>query len=184
MMREGVRLDTLIKGCKRNELKAQHGLYKEFYSYGMSISIRYADHERDAISILNDAFMKVFKSIKTFDDQRPFKAWFRVIVVHTAIDHIKKKEKFKNEVYIDVPHNLSIAETISSKLAYEDILKMVDTLSTMYRTVFNMHVIDGYRHDEIASLLGISINTSKSNLSRAKSKLRSKLQQKLSVRNV
>lgn len=182
-MIKGGDLPALIKGCRRNELKAQHRLYKEFYSYGMSVSIRYADHEQDAISILNDAFMKVFNAIGKFDDQKSFKAWFRKILVNTAIDHIKKHKKFKKEVLMDVQKSVSVEERISSKLQHDEILKAVDSLSTMYRTVFNLYVIDGYRHDEISSLLGISVNTSKSNLSRAKSKLRNKLAEKLSINN-
>ena len=183
-MREREHLLEIIDGCIRGDLSAQHQLYKDFYPYAISICLRYESQEHEAISILNDAFMKVFGAIKSYNQNKPFNAWFRTIIVHTALDHIKKYKKFKNEIQMENTKELSVSESIISKLGHDEIMKAVESLSTMYRTVFNMHVIDGYRHDEISTLLGISVNTSKSNLSRAKSNLRILLQEKLTVKNV
>ena len=182
-MRESEQLRTIIDGCIREDLSAQHQLYKDFYPYAISVCLRYESQEHEAISILNDAFMKVFGAIKKYDQNKPFNPWFRTIIVNTAIDHIKKYKKFKNENHMDNAKEMSVSESIISKLGHDEIMKAVESLSTMYRTVFNMHVIDGYRHDEISTLLGISVNTSKSNLSRAKSNLRILLHQKLSIKN-
>ena len=178
-MNENHRIQSIVEGCKKKSLNAQHDLYRAYYSYGMSICVRYVNDKSEAISILNDGFMKVYRFIENYDSSRPFKPWLRKILVNTAINHIKKQQKFKYEILMEKPKEMSVSDVIISKLGYDDIMKAVQSLSIMYRTVFNMYVIDGYRHDEISSKLGISVNTSKSNLSRAKSNLRDILNEKL-----
>jgi RNA polymerase sigma-70 factor (ECF subfamily) len=169
----------IIQGCRRQDRACQNALYRLFYPYGMSICIRYASSENEAISMLNDGFLKVFKNIKKFDTDQSFKPWFRRIVINTAINQIKKDKKFKREVGMDEVKNLSTSEDILSRIGYKELMAMVQSLSTAYRTVFNMYVIDGYKHREIAESLGISVATSKSNLARARAKLKDMLAAKL-----
>lgn len=182
-MSDSHRLKSIIDGCKREEPNAQHDLYREFYSYGMSISIRYVNNESEAISIVNDSFMKVYKGLNRFDSKHEFKYWFRTLLINTAIDHLRKQKKFKREILMETPKELSVSETIISKLGHDEIMRLVQSLSVMYRTVFNMYVIDGYKHEEISNILGISINTSKSNLSRAKANLRNLLTEKIETKH-
>ncbi|MEO0686788.1 MAG: sigma factor, partial [Cyanobacteria bacterium J06649_11] len=91
-------LKEILRGCSKERRSSQHALYRLFYAYGMSICIRYVENENEAISILNDAFLKVFRNINRFDFEQPFKPWFRKILVNTAINNIKKKHKYRAEV--------------------------------------------------------------------------------------
>jgi len=114
---------------------------------------------------MNDAFLKVFTNIKRYDTQLEFKPWFRKILVNTAINFMKKEKKYKEVLDLETIPTVATQEDILSKLNYKDLLKTLKSLSLAYRTVFNLYVIEGYKHEEIVS-------TSKSNLTRARVKLR------------
>lgn len=165
-------LPNILQGCRKQLRDSQHQLYKLFYGYGMSVAVRYAENEEEAISIVNDSFMKVFKSIKSFDQEKSFKPWFRRIVVNTSINHIQKQSKFKVESNIEDATEVAAREEILSQINYQDLIRMVQTLGAGYRAVFNLYVIDGFKHEEIAKTLGITVSTSKSNLSRARHRMR------------
>lgn len=171
--------NQLIEGCRKWDRKSQHELYKMFYAYGMSISIRYVLSEQEAKAVLNEAFLKVFSNVKRFDLDKPFKPWFRRILINTALNHLKRQEKIKAEVEMDEAKNIAGPEEILSRLGYQELMGLVQSLSTAYRAVFNLYVIDGYKHEEIAKKLGISVGTSKSNLTRARAKLRELVSQKM-----
>lgn len=148
----------------------------------MSITLRYADSRNQAVEIMNDAFMKVFENIKSYDQKRPFKPWFRRIVINTAINHYHKNAKRKvHENFALHENNIGQNETITATLSYEEIIEMVQHLSPAYRTVFNLHVIEGFSHREIADMLEISVGTSKSNLFKAKKNLQVIIKNNLSV---
>ena len=151
-----------------------------FYAYGMSITLYYADSRDEAAEILNDGFMKVFKSIKSFDDSKPFKPWFRRILINTAIDHYHKLKKHKQAEDFELYENqFSSAEKILSGIAYKEIIAMIQQLTPAYRTVFNLCVVEGYKHKEVAKMLDISVGTSKSNLHKAKQNLQAMLEKNL-----
>lgn len=169
----------IIKGCRKKNRHSQNALYRLFYPYGMSICIRYTNNEEEAISVVNDGFLKVFRNIKKYDLDYPFKPWFRTIIVNTAINHVKKQKKFKMEVRMEEAVNIPSREDILSRINYQELIEMVQSLSTAYRTVFNMYVIDGFKHEEIAKALNISLGTSKSNLTRARAKLQELVLKKL-----
>ncbi len=138
----------------------------------MSIVYRYVTEKDEAHAILNEGFLKVFQNLEKFDQSQDFKPWFKTILINTALNYIKKMKKFKVETPIEQAYEVSVSEVILNKLHYNELIEMVQSLTTAYRTVFNLYVVDGYSHDEIASKLGITVSTSKSNLSRAKEKLR------------
>ena len=145
-----------------------------FYAYGMSITLRYADSRGKAAEILNDAFMKVFTNIDQYNSSRPFKPWLRQIIVNTAINHYHKHQKDQQLIDIATAEGeVSTEEEILSGISYEEIIDMVQQLSPAYRTVFNLYVIEGFKHREIADMLDISVGTSKSNLHKAKKNLQS-----------
>lgn len=151
-----------------------------FYSYGMSITLRYADSKDQAAAILNDAFMKVFTNIQKYDSSRPFKPWLRKIIINTAINHFHKNKNIPEWEDLEIVKNgRSRPEKITSSIAYKEIIDMVQQLSPAYRTVFNLYVIEGFKHREIAEKLGIAVGTSKSNLAKAKQNLRLILEKKL-----
>jgi len=138
----------------------------------MSICIRYVNSESEALIVLNEGFLKIFQNIKKYDLEKSFKPWFRKIVVNTALSHLKRQKKYNMEVNIDKAANVPTNEDILSKISYKELTAMIQTLSSAYRTVFNMYVIDGFKHEEIAKQLGITVSTSKSNLARARVKLK------------
>lgn len=152
--------------------KSQKLLYQEFYSYGMSICLRYADNRDEAAEILNDGFMKIFQNIKKFDLSRPFKPWLRKIMVNTAINHYHHKQRELKTEEIEKARNRFDREEILSAISYNEIIVMLRKLPPAYRTVFNLYVIEGFKHEEIANMLGVSIGTSKSNLFKAKEHLK------------
>jgi RNA polymerase sigma-70 factor (ECF subfamily) len=167
-----------VAGCSRNSRESQKVLYSSFYGYAMAICDRYANKQDDAVEILNDGFLKVFREIHHYqpaysDVVSSFKGWLRKIMVYTAIDHFRKNQKHQVLTQLDtVEYQMpAVYEDAIDKLSYEEIIRAVQELSPGYRTVFNLFVIEGLSHEEISTQLGISTGTSKSNLSKARRQL-------------
>lgn len=171
----------IIGGCCKDDRIAQNQLYRKYYSYGMSICYRYVNNIDEAKSILNQGFLKVFNNINKYDDTYSFRPWFKTIMVNTAINHVKKMKKFKMEIGLEEVKAYPTTDDVLNKINFEELLKTIQSLSVAYRTVFNMYVLDGYKHEEIAKKLNITVSTSKSNLSRAKLKLREIIRNKMSI---
>ncbi|MGK7370472.1 MAG: RNA polymerase sigma factor [Candidatus Halalkalibacterium sp. M3_1C_030] len=170
-------LKKIIKGCRKRRRKSQKKLYKMFYAYGMSIALRYAESRDEAAEILNDAFMKVFTNIKDYDPERAFKPWLRRILINTAINHYHSKKSHREMDSVEIAdETLGREEKIIPGITYDEIIEMVQQLSPAYRTVFNLYVIEGFKHREIAEMLDIAVGTSKSNLAKAKKNLQSILE--------
>lgn len=174
-------LEHIIKGCRRNDRQSQNTLYKLYYSYGMSIAMRYVGDLSEAKSILNESFYKVFDNVKKYDTRQDFKPWFRKIVVNTALNHMKKNSTIFLQTDLEGAELVTTREEILSRIGYDELMNLVKSLSAAYRTVFNMYVIDGYKHEEIAQKLGISAGTSKSNLSKARAILQKKIVNQLNI---
>lgn len=147
-------------------------LYKHFYGYAMGISMRYSLNRDDALEAVNDAFIKAFKSIETYDETRPFKAWLRTIVVNTSIDRRRRELKFQLNTDLDDAPPIKVHVTAIDSLNAQDIMKMMKTLPALQLAIFNLYEIDGYSHDEIADMLNIPASSSRVYLSRAKERLR------------
>jgi RNA polymerase sigma-70 factor (ECF subfamily) len=172
-------LANILEGCRRKDRAAQKELYRQFYGYAMSVCLRYCDFEDEAIEVANDAFLKVFLNIQRYDPNMPFKPWFRRILINTALNHIKKKQKLKISTLMDTEYNIPDTEEILARLGFQELMALVRSLSTAYRTVFNLYVLDGFSHEEISQELGISVGTSKSNLSKARERLRQMILQQM-----
>ena len=140
------------------------------------------DNHDDAKDILQDGFVKVFKHIGTFQGKGSFEGWVRRIMVHTSIEHYRRNSRYFM-VDIEEAGDMEFAADVLSVLSKNEILKLISELPAGYRTVFNLYVVEGYSHQEIADILGISEGTSKSQLSRAKKILQEKLR-KLNIRAV
>ncbi|HEX6334843.1 MAG TPA: sigma-70 family RNA polymerase sigma factor [Flavisolibacter sp.] len=158
----------LIDGCIRGDRRLQRELYQRFASKMYGVCLRYAGNTEEAEDILQEGFIKVFNKIGSFRKEGSFEGWIRRIFVNTAIEHYRKK------IYLQ-PITEYEENTVEGKylsvldsLAEKDIIQLVQQLSPGYRTVFNMYVVEGYTHKQIADALGISEGTSKSQLSRAK----------------
>jgi RNA polymerase sigma factor (sigma-70 family) len=165
-------IKSLLEGCIAQDRVKQKSLYRGFYGYGMGICLLYAGNRQEAAEILNDGFMKVFSNLKKFDLSKPFKPWLRKILVNTAINQYHHKQRQVQMEQMDSIQNESDTEKILSGISYEEVIGLLQKLSPGYRTVFNLYVIEGYNHEEIANMLNISVGTSKSNLFKAKENLR------------
>lgn len=171
-MQENDQLVNILIGCRKQNRESQKLLYEEFYSYGISICLRYSNSRDEAAEILNDGFMKIFGNIKKFDLSKPFQPWFRKILVNTAINHYHQKQRTVQAEDIEHAGNAADPESILSGISFQEIVSMLRRLPPAYRTVFNLYVMEGYKHEEIANMLGISVGTSKSNLFKAKERLK------------
>ena len=169
-------IKTLIEGCKKNDRERQQRLYQHFYAYAMSVCLRYSGNMEEAQEILNDGFMKVFKKIDLYDPAKPFKGWLRRIMINTALDYYRKNLKHNRNEDLDRAEGVFGGEDVMDQMSYQEIMSLVQKLSPMYRAVFSLYAIDGYNHEEIASELGISVGTSKSNLFKARNNLKNMLQ--------
>jgi RNA polymerase sigma factor (sigma-70 family) len=167
---------TIIKGCTNNEAKSQKILYDKYLGYALKIAFRYVASYDNAANAANDAFIRIFNGFKKFEIRDPvhveaiLTGWIRRIVINVSIDYMKK-ESLMNERRPSKKEMWLYADNSNSgdnQLMYKELISLIKKLSPAYRVVFNLHVIDGYSHQEIAKMLGISVGTSKSNLSKAK----------------
>lgn len=176
-------LPELLAACARQERGAQRRLYGQFYSFALGVCLRYARDREQAVEATNDGFVKVFRDVARFDSTRyadvtgSFRGWLKRIMIHTAIDYYRANERHQHQQELN-DANLNQADSATTPLddlSYDELLSLVQRLPPAYRTVFNLAVIDGYGHDEIADQLNISVGTSKSNLFKARAHLRTML---------
>jgi len=167
-------LTDVLAGCLRSHRQSQEQLYRQFYGYAMSVCLRYSHSRESAVEVLNDGFLKVFTHLDQYNPAQPFKGWLRRILVNTAIDHYRQEVRHQQTELVDESRYVLVSESVDvcSQLAHEDLLRLIQCLSPAYRMVFNLYVMDGFTHDEIAAQLGISAGASKSNLARARENLR------------
>ncbi len=158
----------LISGCMEGDRRMQEELYRRFSPRMYAVCLRYAGNAEEAEDILQEGFIKIFKKLGSFRGEGSFEGWVRRVFVNTAIEHFRRKRYLQ-------PVTEKEEKTIEGKslsaldgLAEKDILALIKELSPGYRTVFNLYVVEGYTHKEIADMMGISEGTSKSQLSRAK----------------
>lgn len=175
--------NELIAGCLRQDRACQEQLYKRFYGKMMGVCTRYARNRDEAADMLQEGFIKVFGSIRTYAGKGSFEGWIRRIIVHTAVDHLRRNKHdymivstvhIRDESDLDEPEETD-EETMLANLRREDILEAVQKLTPAYRAVFNLYVMEEFSHKEIAEQLGISEGTSKSNLAKARYALQKNL---------
>ena len=166
----------IFEQCKRNNARAQRDLYDLFRARLMGLCRRYAKDRDDAQDMLQETFIKIFSRIQQVTSADSLEPWMKTIAVHTAIDHYKKKKR--SDVMIS-PNDVEVADTayelILDNLSDEYLITAVNELPEGCRMVFNLSVVEGYQHQEIADMLGITISTSRSQLHYAKQLLKEKL---------
>ena len=166
-------INLLLQRCEKGDRKAQMQLHRQFYSMGLNLCLRYARNREEAREMLNDGFLKIFRHLEKEKFEGAFVPWFKKVLVHSTIDHHRKYKKYQPFEELDkIPPSQNEYE-IQFNFEYEELLLAVQKLSPQYRMVFNLYVIEGYKHPEIAEMLNISVGTSKSNLSKAKVNLQS-----------
>jgi RNA polymerase sigma factor (sigma-70 family) len=167
----------LIEACLKEDRAAQAQLYKKYYGAMMAVCMRYLGNRDNALEVLNNAFLKVFRNLGDYAFKGSFEGWIKRIVYHCALDYIRQNAKYSHHANVEeLP--LSVEATVMQKLYVEDLLSLLAEVPLSSRTVFNMYVLDGYKHDEIAKELGISSGTSKWHLSEARRFLKQKIEEK------
>jgi RNA polymerase sigma factor (sigma-70 family) len=164
--------NDLIKGCLQDDRKSQKFLYEKYGPTLYGIAARYGKDEANSKDILQESFIKIFKSLGDFGHNGSFEGWLKRITVNTALNYVKTSQFKLFNYSVDVEHaNLSKYDVIIDDMGVEDLMKVINKLPLGYKTVFNMNIIDGYNHSEIAEILGTTESNSRSQLSKAKQKL-------------
>lgn len=174
----------LIQGCLRGDRRAQKALYERYSAKMFGLCKRYVKTIENAEEVLIEGFCKVYQKIDMYSGQGSFEGWIRRVMVNEALMFLRKNYRFNEHTDIDeVPSIADHQESAEDALSAKEILELLDELPTGYRTVFNLYVLEEYKHREIAEMLGISINTSKSQLILAKKRLQELLNQKQQIRS-
>ena len=185
MTAERLNIISLVEGCKKNDRKSQHIIYEKFYGKMMGVALRYFKDYDTASDMVQESFIKAFSKINQFEGGENFGGWLKRIVVNHSLDQIRKNKKvsftsedeLQHQTYEDESEDLSYYSGINMN----QILEAVHELSDSYKMVFNLYVLDGLTHKEIANVLGISEGTSKSNYAKAKKKLKTILSDKFKL---
>ncbi len=162
----------IIRGCKEGDRKAQEKLYRNYYRAMITICLRYTKNEEDAVEVLNNGFLKVFKNIQLYESlQASLYTWIRTIVINSCLDFIKQKQREERLNELSEDTEVHIAPEVISKITAAELLAEVRKLAPATQAVFNLYVIEGYNHKEIGQLLNIREGTSKWHLSEARKNL-------------
>lgn len=163
---------AILAGCMQNDSAAQRELYNQYSPKMLSVCYRFAQNREDAEDMLQEGFIKVFSQINTFQNKGSFEGWIRRIIVHTAINFLKKYKKFNESLDLAYASYLHLKEeTIPSIMQAKQVVECIRLMPIGYRTVLNLYAIEGYNHKEIAEMLDIEESTSRSQYTRAKSML-------------
>lgn len=170
----------LVEGSLKGKLFFRETLYKRYFSYAMSVALRYTINRDEAMEVVNDSFLKVLDKLDSYDTEKKFKNWYGRIVINTSIDRYRRRKTDETIMNIETESIDSIkAPEIEDNLSVDDILDLFSFLPEIYKLTFNLYEIEGYDHKEIGRMMGISTSTSRSNLARAKKMLRQLYNKKL-----
>jgi RNA polymerase sigma-70 factor (ECF subfamily) len=176
----------IIDGCARHDRKAQQALYDRYSRFLLGICMRYASDKAEAEDILQESFLKIFFNIKDYSGTGSFIGWLRKVAVNTAITHYHKNLKFRYHVEIEeyVSVETGVMGFEEDFFTSDELFKVLNDLPAGYRMVFNLYAVEGYKHKEIAEMLKIDTNTSKSQYSRAKAAIRERLEKLDKIRKL
>ena len=168
-----------IEGAKRGDRRSQKTIYDLLSAKMFAVCLRYMGDRDAAEDILQDGFVTLFSKLDSYSGEGSFEGWARKIFVNTALMSLRKKDALKMSEDVSVAWNITSDDpTAIQRIGYNDLLKMITALPPGFRTVFNMYVIEGFSHKEIAEALGISETTSRSQLQRARTLLQTKIKEK------
>lgn len=169
-------LMEVVENCLKGKESAMKKFYEHFHGFALSVCMSYCENREDALEIMNDGFLKVFKNLDKVENIERIKPWLRRIMINVAIDHFRKNvRKQSTQLSENVADQNYGDASVYAKLSSEDIMKAVQSLPTNYRVVFNLYAVEGYSHKEIGEMLKIAESTSRANLSLANGLLREKL---------
>ncbi len=169
-------LMEVVEDCLRGKESAMKKFYEHFHGFALSVCMSYCENRDDALEIMNDGFLKVFKNLDKVENIDRIKPWLRRIMINVAIDHFRKNVRKQSAQLSENVADPNYGDaSVYAKLSSEDIMKAVQSLPTNYRMVFNLYAVEGYSHREIGEMLKIAESTSRANLSLANGLLREKL---------
>ena len=174
-IKKSINDDEIIAGCLRGKREAQQDLYAKYSAKMLGICIRYLKDRDEAEDVMIASLMKVFEKLEQFKGEGSFEGWMRRLVVNECLTYLRRNKSIFMAVDVESADREPNYETLSDHLEENDLLSLVDSLPAGYRAVFNLYAIEGYSHKEIAETMNISVNTSKSQLSRARGLLQTKL---------
>ncbi|MCH2043214.1 MAG: RNA polymerase sigma factor [Saprospiraceae bacterium] len=163
---------AMVEGCLAEERWAQKALYESFYGKMMGVCLRYSNNYEDARDILNEGFIKVFRYLHRYKIGTSLSSWIRRIMINTAIDYYRKAIRHRTEDLEQAYHKSCPSADALSQYSVKEIMAVIQKLPPSYRAVFNLYAIEGFSHKEVAATLGISESTSRSNLVKARNKLK------------
>ncbi len=168
-------LHNILTGCQGGKRKAQEKLYRHFYAFAMSVAMRYARDEQQAADIMSHAFVKMFRSIHSFDISKGnFHGWLKKIIINEALDLLKAESRFSSKE-LPVAEEPSISSAVIENTDAAAIMHLIRQLPPATHAVFVLYAVEGYAHKEIADILKIKEGTSKWHLSEARKILQQKL---------
>ncbi len=167
-----VEIKDVLSRCISGDRASHEMLYRHFSPKMFGLCLRYSDNYHNAEDILQEGFIKVFNKLDRFRGDGSFEGWMKRIFVNTAIEYYRKSLKHTHTIEPEDHISGGVNATVISKLAAEELINLIQKLPSGYRTIFNMYAIEGYSHNEIATMLNISDGTSKSQLARARKSLR------------
>lgn len=172
MTKEEEQILHIIEGCKNDDRKAQEQLYRSYYRAMMMLCLRYTQNESDAMEALNSGFYKVYKNISRYDSRKAsFYTWIRTIIIHSCLDMVKSNQSVSGTGEIEQAANIHVPPAAIAALSAAEILQLARALPPSTQAVFNLYVMEGFTHPEIARMMNISEGTSKWHLAEARKKL-------------
>lgn len=172
MTGEEQEIQNILEGCKRDDRKAQEQLYRNYYRAMVTLCLRYTKNETDALEVLNTGFYKVYKNIHKYDAAKAsLYTWIRTIIINSCLDFIRSKQTLSGAGELEQAAHIHVPPAVIGKMSAREILTLVRQLPPATQAVFNLYVIEGYSHTEIATIANISEGTSKWHLSEARKKL-------------
>ena len=167
---------VLVTGCQKQHRLAQKYLYQRYFGRMLGICMRYTNHRSEAEDVLNRAFLKVFQSIHKYEPKGSLGGWIARIVFNSSIDYVRSRVKYRQIMDFNTEKDIAIQPDAIEQLYAYDLFKIIQQLPENTRIIFSLYVVDGYKHREIADLLGITISTSKWHLANGKKILKKRLE--------
>lgn len=169
--------EELRLACLKGDRRAQQALYQKYYGKLLGIPMRYTGNQVEAKDLLNQAFLQIFRSLPDYTDSGSFAGWMSTITFRVTMDHLRMEQRYRERYRMEVPERTAIDSRIEGQLEAADIFRCIQQLPDYLRVVFSLYVIDGYQHKEIAAMIGITPDTSKWRLRKARQLLQAALEQ-------
>lgn len=160
--------EKILQACLKKDAKAQKAFYHQFSSSMYAVCLRYSNTKEDAKDILQEGFIKVFAKLDQYSGKGSLEGWMKRVFINTALEHYRVNKIYQEQSDVEAAYSVAQASVAIGKITQKEILAVMNQMAPGYRTILNLYVIEGYAHQEIAQMLGISEGTSKSQLSRAR----------------